>query len=48
LKEIFHFNEDGTICATMPDGKQMNVTTDEAGLYQVRMAVNGGTFFAAR
>lgn len=46
--EIFRFNEDGTIQANLPNGQKMNVTTDEAGVYQVRMAVNNGNFFALR
>ena len=48
LKELFRFNDDGTIQATLPNGKKMNVTPDQAGLYQVRMAVNDGVFFASR
>ena len=46
--EIFRFNQDGTIHATLPNGKKMNVTNDEAGVYEVRMAVNDGVFFASR
>jgi hypothetical protein len=46
--EIFRFNPDGTIQATLPNGKKMNVTNDEAGVFQVRMAVNDGVFFASR
>ncbi len=46
--EIFRFNSDGTIQANLPDGTKLNVTPDEAGLYQVRMAMNDGRFFAAR
>src|SRR3712207_4206895 len=38
--EMFRFNADGTIQANLPDGKKMDVTLDEAGVYQTRMAVN--------
>ena len=48
LKELFRFNEDGTIQATLPDGRKMNVTPDQAGLTQVRMAVGGGVYYASR
>lgn len=46
--EIFRFNPDGTIQASLPDGKKIDVTLDEAGVYQTRMAVNGGTYWAMR
>ena len=46
--EIFRFNSDGTIQACLPDGGTMRVTPDEAGLFQVRMAVNGANFWAMR
>lgn len=46
--ELFRINEDGTVRVTLPEGKQMNVAMNEAGLYQVRMAVNGGTYWAMR
>jgi hypothetical protein len=48
-KEIFRFNADGTLQATLADGKTITVTADEAGLQQVRqsvMAVDG--FYAQR
>lgn len=47
LKELFRFNEDGTIQATLPNGKKMNVTPDQAGLFQVKMAVQDGVYFAS-
>ncbi len=47
LKELFRFNEDGTIQATLPNGKKMNVTADQAGLFQVKMAVQDGVYFAS-
>ena len=34
-KEILRFNEDGTIQTTLPNGKLLTVTNDEAGLEQV-------------
>ena len=46
--ELFRINEDGTVRVTLPEGKQMNVAMNEAGLYQIRMAVNGGTYWAMR
>lgn len=45
-KEVIKFNEDGTIRATLPTGEQINVTADEAGLCNARMAMNGGCYFA--
>ena len=49
VKEIFHYNADGTITANVQDGKQITVTQDEAGLNQVRQAVLGDAqFFALR
>lgn len=47
VQQLFSFNEDGTIQACLPDGRKMNVTPDADGLYQVRMAVNGGLYFAS-
>lgn len=32
----------------LPDGKTMDVTLDNQGLYEARMAVNEGVYFAAR
>lgn len=46
--EIFRFNPDGTIQASLPDGKKIDVTLDEAGVYQTRMAMGGGTYWAMR
>lgn len=45
--EIFRFNHDGTIQANI-NGNKVNLTLDEAGLYQARMAASGCTFFAMR
>lgn len=47
-KEIFRFNDDGTIQASLPDGDKITVTPDAAGLFEARMAVNGATFWAMR
>jgi hypothetical protein len=47
-KEIFRFNNDGTIRTNLPSGQKMNVSLNDEGLYQTRMAINGGTFFALR
>jgi hypothetical protein len=47
-REIFRFNADGTVQANLQNGEQMNVSLNEEGIYQLRMAANGGTFFAQR
>lgn len=39
-REIFRFNADGTIRATLQDGSQIDVTADQAGLDQVRQALD--------
>ena len=46
IRELFSFNEDGSIQTCLPNGEKMNVSADEYGLYQVRMAMNGGLYFA--
>ena len=46
IRELFSFNEDGSIQACLPSGEKMNGSADEYGLYQVRMAMNGGLYFA--
>ena len=43
-REIFRVNPDGTIRATLQDGRQINVTADQAGLDQVRQAVSDRCF----
>ena len=40
------FNEDGSIQACLPSGEKINVPADANGLYQVRMAMNDGLFYA--
>ena len=47
-RELFRFNQDGTITTMLPEGQQLTVTPNETGLYQVRMAVSDGHFFAMR
>lgn len=46
--EILRFNSDGTVKASLPGGEKLDVMPNEVGLYQVRMAVNDGMFFASR
>ncbi len=46
IHELFSFNGDGSIQACLPNGEKMNVSADENGLYQVRMAMNGGLYYA--
>jgi len=46
-REIFRVNPDGTIRATLQDGRQLDVTADQAGLDQVRQTVDG-TCYAMR
>ena len=48
IQELFRFNEDGTVQACLPNGERMNVALNDGGMYQLRMAVNEGTYFAAR
>lgn len=47
-KELLRFNEDGTVRTYLPDGSDMDVSLNEEGVYSVRMAINEGTYFAAR
>jgi hypothetical protein len=47
-RELFRFNEDGTITTLLNNGQKLTVTPDEAGLYQVRMTQGNGHFFALR
>lgn len=46
--EIFRFNEDGTVKACLPDGNTMDVSLNEYGISTLRMALESGTYFAAR
>ena len=47
-KEMFRFNEDGTIKAVLPNGEKMDVSQNEGGLYEVRMAVANDTYLYAQ
>jgi len=46
--EILRFNPDGTVKATLPNENKMDVSLNDQGVYQVRMAVNDGTYWAMR
>lgn len=46
IRELFSFNEDGSIQACLPSGEKINVPADANGLYQVRLAMNDGLFYA--
>lgn len=48
VTDLFRFNDDGTIQAFLPNGTDIKVTQDEAGLFQARMAMGGANFYAAR
>ena len=39
--EIFRFNTDGTIQASLSDGRTIRVAPDAAGLFETRMAIHG-------
>ena len=45
-RELFRYNEDGTITTLMQDGQHLTVTPDEAGVDKVKAAVNEGRYFA--
>ncbi|MBR1468624.1 MAG: DUF3332 domain-containing protein [Prevotella sp.] len=47
VKEMFRFNEDGTVKVNTPEGPK-DVALDESGLYQVQMAFSGGNYWACR
>ncbi|MBO5612141.1 MAG: DUF3332 domain-containing protein [Prevotella sp.] len=47
VREIFRFNEDGTIKARLMSGQTIDVTNDEAGLNQVREAAMGDQLYYA-
>lgn len=48
VRELFRFNGNGTIKVTLPSGEQNDVALTEQGLYEVRMAVQGGNYFALK
>ena len=45
-RELFRYNDDGTITTLTPDGRELTVTLDEQGVDQVRNAVNEGRYYA--
>ena len=47
-RELFRFNEDGTIKATLPTGEQMDVALNEYGMSQVENAISGTYYMALR
>lgn len=47
-RELFRYNEDGTIKATLPTGEQMDVALNEYGVEQVKTAVGGAYYYALR
>lgn len=47
-RELFRFNDDGTIQAMLPNGERKDISLNEEGVYSLHMAMNDGLFFAAR
>lgn len=45
--KLIHFNENGTIKAFLNNGMTMDVTPDATGLYELRQAVAGTSYFMA-
>ena len=45
--KLIHFNENGTIKAFLNNGMTMDVTPNAAGLYELRQAVAGTSYFMA-
>lgn len=46
--KLLKVKDNSTAEIYLKDGRAIDVTLDQQGLYEARMAVNGGTFFAAR
>ena len=46
VKELFRFNADGTIQATLANGETHAFTLDAQGVYEARMLAGDGHFFA--
>ncbi len=46
-RELFRFNDDGTIQAALPNGEKRDFSLNEEGVFQLRMAVNDGVYFAS-
>lgn len=47
-RELFRFNGDGTVEATLPSGEKKNVALSDEGIGSLRLAMGDGLFFAAR
>ena len=47
-RELFRFNGDGTVEATLPSGEKKNVALSDEGIGSLRLAMGDGMFFAAR
>lgn len=45
--KLIHFNQDGTIKAYLNNGMTINVTPDATGVYELRQAVAGTSYFMA-
>lgn len=45
---LFKFNNDGTAQITLQNGEKMNVTLNSNGIFEAKIAVQDGLFFAAR
>ncbi|MBQ8047608.1 MAG: DUF3332 domain-containing protein [Prevotella sp.] len=48
MTELFRFNEDGTVKATLPTGEQMDVALNDFGVAQVKDAMSTTTYWAMR
>ncbi len=46
--EVLRFNADGTVVASLENGKKITVPVSEQGVFEVRMAANDGMYFAQR
>lgn len=46
-KELFSFNHDGSVKVALPTGGKMDVALDEGGLFELRTALAGTTYFMA-
>lgn len=47
-KEIFRFNDDGTIETVLQNGKKVTLTNDQAGLEKMKQEVTEANFMATR
>lgn len=46
-KELFSFNHNGTVKMALPTGQKMDVALDDGGLFELRTALAGSTYFMA-